>query len=445
MVKKHHLAKNAFAEKLKPEQMMRDLQKTDEVCAASAKWIAMARAGSGGRMYVLDLNKTDRIANTTPLLCTHAKKVDGAEWCPFNDDLLASASQDCEVHLNLIPDNWLAEDSPMENLTQPTQALKGHQKRVSFVRWNPTVSDTLASVSWDHCVKLWNAETAECVREFNIPSGKNPTALCWNNAGNLLAVADKNPNCSVYVYDPRQSETEVAYTIEGLGSTDIFFADKFNFLGISTTSRSPKKNWIQLYDLGEGFNASKPTLKYKYDTSNGTKAEKCYFDQDLDLLWTFQKGKLSTTCLHLTQSSKPMPLFVDRLQPQNCGACFIPKRACDTGICEIARFMKICAAKQGSAHELHPLKFTVPRKGDGYHADIYPPTKAARPSKTVYEWLEGQDGEVVFGSMNRDDQDWVGNLGEQVAFEKKATYDELAAENAQLKERIAELEAQLGQ
>ena len=47
-------------------------------------------------------------------------------WNPFDDNEIASASEDCNIMLWHIPDGGLSE-----NLTEPSLTLEGHQKKVA--------------------------------------------------------------------------------------------------------------------------------------------------------------------------------------------------------------------------------------------------------------------------------------------------------------------------
>lgn len=62
------------------------------------------------------------------------------QWCPHDDDLIASGSEDCTVKVWQIPDGGLTE-----NLTEPVADLVAHQRRVGLVVWHPTAQNVLLS------------------------------------------------------------------------------------------------------------------------------------------------------------------------------------------------------------------------------------------------------------------------------------------------------------
>ena len=56
----------------------------------------------------------------------------------------------------------------------------------------------------------------------------------------------------------------------------------------------------------------------------------------------------------------------------------MPKRGCDTSICEIFRFYKLHVTKD----LIEPISMIVPRKSEIFQDDIYPETAAPSPSLT---------------------------------------------------------------
>ena len=71
----------------------------------------------------------------------HKAAVLDIEWCPHNDDIIASGSEDTTVKVWQIPEGGL-----VTNLTEPIVSLAGHQRRVSLIRWHPTAQNILLSV-----------------------------------------------------------------------------------------------------------------------------------------------------------------------------------------------------------------------------------------------------------------------------------------------------------
>ena len=76
-------------------------------------------------------------------------------WSPFDDDLVASASEDCTVRLTRVDEAKLdavwSDGYDLEDLA-PLPAHFSHQRKVGNLRWHPTAKNVLASASYE--VKL---------------------------------------------------------------------------------------------------------------------------------------------------------------------------------------------------------------------------------------------------------------------------------------------------
>lgn len=79
----------------------------------------------------------------------HTGAILDIKWNPFNDNIIASASDDASVKLWYIPDGGLTA-----NLTECLVQLTGHKRRVGFVEWHPTADNILASVGFDYTVRF---------------------------------------------------------------------------------------------------------------------------------------------------------------------------------------------------------------------------------------------------------------------------------------------------
>jgi len=73
---------------------------------ASAKWIAMAwESAGGGSVGILDVNKPGKLEPTkVPLLTGHKSAVLDLDFSQFNDNILATCSEDATVKIWSIPD-----------------------------------------------------------------------------------------------------------------------------------------------------------------------------------------------------------------------------------------------------------------------------------------------------------------------------------------------------
>lgn len=93
--------------------------------------------------HLIKLFQVGRVATDHPLVAGHKGAVLDIQWCPHNDNVIASASDDCTVKVWQIPDKGL--DS---NLNEPVVDLLGHQRRVGILAWHPSAQNVLASAGW---------------------------------------------------------------------------------------------------------------------------------------------------------------------------------------------------------------------------------------------------------------------------------------------------------
>ena len=100
----------------------------------------VTEAGGGGAFLVLPLEKVGRLDRETALVSGHKSPVLDIAWCPHNDNLIASCSEDCTVKVWFIPDGGLTD-----TLREPVADLIGHQRRVGQIAWHPSAQNILAS------------------------------------------------------------------------------------------------------------------------------------------------------------------------------------------------------------------------------------------------------------------------------------------------------------
>lgn len=255
----------------------------------------------------------------------------------------------------------------------------------------------------------------------------------FNADGSLLATTTKAK--LVKIFDPRNPSESVAEfeCCEGTKSSKIFWAESAGFIGATCYNKMAKRK-LRLWDL-RALDA-KPVVDDVLDQM--TSINMPFYDSENQILFTAGKGDGSISYYQMSGGKKPYK-FISSFrssEPQK-GGCFVPKRALDTSKCEVARYLKL------TKNAVIPLSFCVPRKtgAEIFQSDIFPDCFAGVPSLTPEEYLEGKNANKVMMAMDPSKRGDV----EKVAFEKKKTYAELVAENADLLARITELEAKLAE
>lgn len=82
-----------------------------------------------------------RVDMNAPKVVGHKSAVLDIQWCPHNDNVIASSSEDTTIKVWHIPDGGLNEP-----LTEPEQTLAYHQKKVLQVQWHPVVLNLMLSI-----------------------------------------------------------------------------------------------------------------------------------------------------------------------------------------------------------------------------------------------------------------------------------------------------------
>ncbi|NXG82935.1 CORO6 protein, partial [Stercorarius parasiticus] len=197
--------RHVFGQPVKADQMYEDIRVSkvtwdSSFCAVNPKFLAIiVESGGGGAFMVLPLAKTGRVDKNHPLVTGHTAPVLDIDWCPHNDNVIASASEDTTVMVWQIPDYV-----PVRNITEPVVTLEGHSKRVGIISWHPTARNVLLSAGCDNLVILWNVGTGEMLLVLEDMHTDLIYNVGWNRNGSLLVTTCKDKK--VRVIDPRKQQ-----------------------------------------------------------------------------------------------------------------------------------------------------------------------------------------------------------------------------------------------
>lgn len=306
------------------------------------------------------------------------------KWNPFNDNVIASCSDDCTIRLWYIPDDGV----PKKNINESILTLCEHKRRVSFIEWHPTADNILASAGLDHLIIIWKTTTGEPVRFINCHPD-TIHSMSFNRDGSLLATTCKDKK--IRIIDPRQC----LVISEGIGhqgskaSKVVYLGDSGRLFttGFSKYSDRQWGVWSQ-HDL------SKPLTIENIDSSSGVLFP--FYDHDTKMVYVAGKGDGSIRYYEITNDS-PWCYYINQFitgLPQR-GLGVMPKRGLDVHKCEVFRFYKLHATRS----TCEPISMVVPRKSHLFQADIYPDTLAPTPALTADEWLVGKTKTPILISM----------------------------------------------
>jgi len=397
----------------------------------NTKYVAvMWEAGGGGAFAVIPLGMQGKISPNLPLVCGHKAEVLDIDFHPFNESLIASASEDCYVKIWQIPEGGLKS-----NMTDAVQTLGGHRRKVGTTDFNPVANNILATSALDFEVRVWDIEKGTA----NVVGGHSDiiSSLAWNYNGSLIATASKDKK--MRIVDPRTNkvvaEKEAHQGTKGSRVIWLGKGDRLLSVGFSKTSDRQFSMW-------DSRNLDAPLATENVDTASGMFMP--FFDGDNNILFLAGKGDGNIRYYEVTNDDK----FVYYLSeyksnvPQR-GIGFLPKRAVNVSECEIDRVFKIT----GDGKTIEPISFQVPRKGtDIFQDDIFPDAYAGEYSLTAAQWLSGENADPKTRSLA---PGFVAKEKPKDEFkpvvrdEGPKTEKELRDEYEKLKSRVAFLEAEL--
>ncbi|CAG9532127.1 unnamed protein product [Cercopithifilaria johnstoni] len=381
--------RHVFCKPVKHEQCMSDVRITEITwdslfCACNSKFIAIICKGAGGPFLVIPINKVGRIEKDYPFVDAHRAPCHEVAWSPFNENVIASCSEDTTCKIWLIPQNGL-----IRTINQPVVELCGHQKRVNTLAWHPTANNILLTAGGENKLLIWNVGTGDALLEI---SGHPDMiwSVCFNYDGSRFVTTSKDKK--IRVIDSHTGEVlHQGNGHEGVKPQRAIFLKDGRILTTGFTKRSER-----LYALRTQENLDEPLIQEELDTSNGVLFP--LYDEDSGLVYLVGKGDCAIRYYEVN-NEYPFVHYINTYttsEPQR-GIAFMPKLGLNSNENEIARIYKVTT--KGVVDE---LQFFVPRKSDLYQADLYPDTRSHVPALTAEQFIEGQNAPPNLVPVNPD-------------------------------------------
>ncbi|XP_063699182.1 coronin-1C-A isoform X2 [Culicoides brevitarsis] len=351
-------------------------------CAVNPKFLAIiVESAGGGAFIVLNHKQVGRVNADHALVGGHKGPVLDIAWCPHNDNVIASGSEDCVVKVWQIPEGGLSR-----TLTEPVVDLVYHQRRVGLVLWHPSALNVLLTAGSDNQVVIWNVGTGEVLIQIDCHPDIVYSA-CWNWDGSQLVTTCKDKK--IRLINPRTGEVESeALCHDGAKATRAIFL-RHGLIFTTGFNRSSERQ----YSLRAPDALSEPIVMVELDTSNGVMFP--LYDPDTNLVFLCGKGDSVIRYFEIT----PEPPFVHYINtfqtpdPQR-GIGMMPKRGCDVSTCEISKFYRL-----NNSGLCQVISFTVPRKSELFQEDLYPDTLSDEASISAEDWFGGQDADPSLISL----------------------------------------------
>jgi hypothetical protein len=395
--------------------------------AASARFLAIPwESRGGGAFAVLKAGGKGRVGPTAPLFIGHKAPVIDVAFNPFNDFVVASASDDAAIKL------WQVTESggQVQGTKEPYGSLTGHARKAGRVVFNPLVDSALASFGGENAVKLWDISKGSVVSTIKSIT-QPPLDINWSQDGNLLVLPAKDKR--LHVLDVRAgNEAWSSPNHPGQKGSRAVFYDKLNYVFTSGYSQSSARQ-VAVRDTR---NPERPLSEDDIDFNSGVLIT--FIDADAGVVYLFGRGDTSTRYYELReQAPQLLSLSQYALSEPIRAAAHAPKYAVSTDACELDRFYVITQSKA-----IVLLQMIVPRRNaEGiFQEDLYPDTVGPDASIDFDSWKAGQDAVPKTISLQGGVQ-----LSEARGVEAIIGDDPeaLRAEIARLQARVAELEEQL--
>lgn len=397
---RHSKYRHIFADTPKPEHCFTGFRLCtvtgdQQYIKASSKYFALSLIGGGGPVAICRHDRPGRFERgKSGLLSGHTGAVLDFDWNPFDDSMIATASEDTNIKVWSIPEEWEPTDEEGnskdgEDITESLVDLKGHRKKVTLLRFNPTVDNVLLSTSSDMSVKVWDIQKAEVISSFN-DMGDLTQDIVWDFRGDNYAASCKDK--LVRLMDARTGNVTSSFQAhDGVKTVKLnYMGDSGKFMTVGASKQASRE--IKIWDLA---NTDKPMYTEKIDNAAGVLIP--LYDNDTKVLYLCGKGDGNIRPFEFENTATPLHRLSDgyRSTVPTRGICMIPKRGNDIMACETARLLKLT-----NNSGVHPLRFIVPRKSDAFQDDIFPDCAKAEAAHSADEWLAGSSEDPLTISLN---------------------------------------------
>ncbi|KAI3333382.1 hypothetical protein F4824DRAFT_472334 [Ustulina deusta] len=335
-------------------------------------------ASGGGAFAVIPLEERGKIPDVIPLFRGHTAAVLDTDWNPFNDRVIASASDDAKVMLWQVPQGFsLLTDAEEPSDVAPFAKLTGHSRKVGQVLFNPAAENILASASGDLTIKLWDIGTGSAVHTLKHPDIVQ--SLSWNADGTMLATTSRDKK--LRVWDVRQERpAHESPGHEGAKNSRAVWLGEHNRVATTGFSKMSDRQ-LALWEPGNPNPIGGFTV---LDSISGVCMP--FWDDGCNCLYLAGKGDGNIRYFEYENDKFEFLSEYKSPDPQR-GIAFLPKRGVNVHENEVMR-----AFKTVNDTYIEPVSFTVPRRAETFQSDIYPPCVGVKPAVTAQEWVAGKSG-----------------------------------------------------
>lgn len=167
---------------------------------SNGKYLSVNWNSSGGGAFaIVPVSEPGKLPDQVPLFRGHTAQVLDTDFDPFDDNRVASSSDDGKIGIWDIPQDYsILKSGDNEEIKdiEPTKFLTGHSRKVGHILYHPTAKDVLASSSLDYTVRIWNVETGEDIYKLKHPD--MVTSMSFSYDGTHLATVARDKKLRVW-------------------------------------------------------------------------------------------------------------------------------------------------------------------------------------------------------------------------------------------------------
>ncbi|XP_064648439.1 coronin-1B-like isoform X2 [Lineus longissimus] len=349
-------------------------------CCVNLKYLAIiTEAGGGAAFMILPLSQTGRVKTDQPTVDGHKGKVLDIKWNPFDDNLIASCSEDTSAKV------WQVEEKKDGVYAKLCVDLVHHQKKVTHIEWHPTAKNVLLTAGADKMIYIWDLMKPEIMFQFEFPDCDSFLSFNFNYNGSQLVVSTKETGGKdgfIHVLDVRKGEILAKWSAHPRNAMALFVKDGRVF---TTGSKKMTDRKCAIWDLKD---TSAPLESCEVDNFN--RALFPFYDCDTNLVYLWGKGE-SAVKFYEIFDKPPYIYYLGSITSANSGKgiAFMPKRGLDMTINEMARIYKLVDKSSGGMCEV--ISCLVSRIDKTFQDDLYPDTLGPNAVLTADDWRGGAD------------------------------------------------------
>lgn len=379
--------RHVFGQAAKKELQYENVRVTNNawdsnIIKTNGKFISVNWNSSGGGAFaVVPISEPGKLPDQVPLFRGHTAQVLDTDFDPYNDNRIASGSDDGKIGIWDIPEDYSIMKYPdsdgSPNDIKPTKLLTGHSRKVGHVLYHPTAKNVLASSSLDYTVRIWDVEAGEA--KFTLKHPDMVTSMSFSYDGNFLATVSRDKKLRVW------NVREEKVVSEGPAHAG---AKNQRVVWLGSSERLATTGFSKLSDrqigIWDAFNLEKGDLGgfYTVDQSSGILMP--FYDDGNKILYLAGKGDGNIRYYEFQNDELYELSEFQSIEAQR-GFAVAPKRMVNIKENEVMKCFKTVGDQR-----IEPVSFFVPRRSEEFQEDIYPDAPSAKAALTAEEWFAGK-------------------------------------------------------